>query len=384
MKLIFTLLSFSFFGSLQAQFEAIVSRIRSEPIRKVTIPAFIGCGMYRHATLITMKLPNDSIPRVRRSLEGLDLPVRVTDYSYSLDTGSLIPQPQINAPKTSRVIIRCGTLPIPAEPILLVDGNLADSFSYLQKIPISEIEGIDSLKGPAATAIFGSRAVRGAYFVKTRKSKIRTLHIRDFQDRQPIPRATVRFISSDYKDTLQLIANDSGILVTDRLEKDMKYQVSVSAIGYRSVIFFYKNKFSQTASDEWLLHRNIISNEEVVIITYIDWKIKKISCCHLGRTRCETHQLNPLTAQKQTKVFPNPALPGQTISIEQDLDTAEKISLQVFNISGSLMGDWNLQAVKGLNQIRFNTGRHWASGTYFFRILYANGRVAASGSIIIQ
>jgi hypothetical protein len=48
------------------------------------------------------------------------------------------------------------------------------------------------------------------------------------------------------------------------------------------------------------------------------------------------------------------------------------------------MGVWNMPANKGVNQFRFTTGQHWASGAYFFRILYANGRVAASGQIIIQ
>jgi len=69
MKLIFTLLSFSFFGTIQAQFEAIVSRIRAEPIRKITLPVFRGCGTYRNGILSQTVFPDDSIPPVRRSLK---------------------------------------------------------------------------------------------------------------------------------------------------------------------------------------------------------------------------------------------------------------------------------------------------------------------------
>ena len=384
MKLIFTLLSFSFFGTLQAQFEAIVSRIRAEPIRKITLPVFGGCGTYRNGILSQTVFPDDSIPPVRRSLKGLELPVRVTIHSNLLDTGSSIPLIQIKAPKTCRVIFRCGAIQIPAEPILLVDGNLVDSFSYLQKIPVSEIDQIDSLKGPAATAIFGSHAVRGAFFVTTKKSGIRNMVIRDFQDQQPVPRATIRFISADRKDTLMFFANDSGILVTDRLKREMNYQVSISASGYRPISFSYKNKFSQANPDEWLLQRNLITNQEVVIVNYIHWKTKRISCCVSGITRCEKHQVLTASGKKETKAFPNPARPGQTITIEQHLESDEKVSLQIFNVAGTQIGNWNMPASKGVNQLRFTSGQHWAAGTYFFRILYANGRVAASGTIIIQ
>ncbi|HRG91760.1 MAG TPA: T9SS type A sorting domain-containing protein, partial [Chitinophagaceae bacterium] len=89
-------------------------------------------------------------------------------------------------------------------------------------------------------------------------------------------------------------------------------------------------------------------------------------------------------SENETKAFPNPARPGQTITIEQHVATTEKISLQIFNTAGTAMGVWNMPANKGVNQFRFTTGQHWASGAYFFRILYANGRVAASGQIIIQ
>ncbi|MBK6827831.1 MAG: hypothetical protein IPG86_13640 [Chitinophagaceae bacterium] len=383
MKFIFTLISFSFFGTLQAQFEAIVSRIRDSREPQYTIqPVYCGFSFCR-GIRVANYLPPVDIPTVRRSLEGLQLPIRVSLHPRPLDTVKQNPL-LVNQLKPCRVSLRCGATQIPAEPILLVDGNLVDSFSYLQKIPISEIDQIDSLKGPAATAIFGSHAVRGAIFVTTQKSKIRTLYIRDFQDRQPIPRTTISFISADRKDTLVFFASDSGILVTGRLKRDMNYQVSISASGYRPISFSYKNKFSQANPDEWLLQRNMITNQEVVIVNYIHWKTKKISCCVLGITRCEKHQLLTASSKKETKAFPNPARPGQTVTIEQHLESDEKVSLQIFNVAGIQKGSWNMPATKGLNQLRFTTGQHWAAGTYFFRILYANGRVAASGSIIIQ
>lgn len=383
MKLIFTLLTIILFGNLQAQFEQIVSRIRYEPDKKITLSTYI-CGFaYSKATLIDLPPSFPDIPSVRRSLEGLQLPLRETVHPRPLDTTRQNPV-LVKQTMSRNIKLSCAKTIISTEPLLVVDGKLIDSLSYLNKLNPNDIEDITILKDAVAQAIYGCRASSGVIIVTTKSFNRIKIQILDEEDRHPIPGATVRFVSSDKKDTIQQTTNDTGFLFIRKPNSKKQYTLDISSVGYlpkREIISPYD---PAKGGGKWMLSRNIISTQEAVISNIQCGRKRKITCCILGSTRCVIHQLSPMTQKKETKAFPNPARPGQTITIEEDLESAEKISLQVFHVSGALMGAWNLQAVKGLNQLRFTTGQHWAAGTYFFRILYAKGRVAASGSIIIQ
>lgn len=383
MKLIFTLLSFSFIGTLRAQFDAIVSRIRVEPVQKITVRP-IYCGFaYNKMTFVDMPPSFPDIPSVRRSLEGLQLPVRVPVHPRPLDTAKQNPL-KVNQLMPCRIRIRCASTISSTEPLLVVDGILIDSLSYLNKINPNDIEDITILKDAMAQAIYGCRAASGVIIVTTKKIYPLKIQILDKVNREPVPRASVRFVSFNKKDTIKVSANDSGILFFNRLKRDVNYDVLITSVGYQPQVRQIKWSPNRVESAEWMLDRNEILASEIIIPIINCWKSRKISYCHLGRTRGEKLQLSSITEKKETKAFPNPARPGQTITIEQDLDADEKISLRVFNAGGAIMGTWNIQAGKGRNQLRFTTGNHWPAGTYFFRVFYAKGGVAASGSIIIQ
>lgn len=384
MKFIFTLFSFSFFGTLQAQFEAIVSRIRDSGEKNIPVKPVL-CGFaYKRGTLIEMAPSFPDIPSVRRSLDGLHLSVKEPIYPRPLDTSSQNPV-LVNPLKPCRIVIRCAATIAPTEPLLVVDGVPYDSFASLKQIDSGDIASVDILKDAAAIAIFGYRAASGVILITTKSASKRSVKILDEEDRQPIPRATVRFISLDKKDTLQISADDSGFISVSKLYRNKRYDVAISSAGYQSQ--FKRIKWQDIASngEEWRLSRNFVLSPGVVISSTQCWK-KRIVSCVLGYTRSVKYRLLSASekSENETKAFPNPARPGQTITIEQHVATTEKISLQIFNTAGTAMGVWNMPANKGVNQFRFTTGQHWASGAYFFRILYANGRVAASGQIIIQ
>ena len=386
MKFIFTLITFSFFGSLQAQFEAIVSRIRDSRERSISVKPVL-CGFaYNRATLIEMPPSFPDVPSVRRSLDGLHLSIKEPLYPRPLDT-SLQNQVLGNPLKPCRFVIRCAVTiaPTATEPLLVVDGVPYDSFASLKQIDSSDIASVEMLKDSAASAIFGCRAARGVLLITTKSASLRSVKILDEEDRQPIPRATVRFVSLDNRDTLHFSADDSGFISVSKLNRNKRYEVTISSAGYQSLIKKINWEDIASKGEEWMLSRNYVTTQDAVI-SYIQCFKKRISCCILGYTRYVKHRAITAVEKNENKIktFPNPVRPGQAITIEHHIETAEKISLQIFNAAGTAMGIWNMQANKGVNQFRFTSGQHWASGTYFFRILYANGRVAASGQIIIQ
>ncbi len=65
------------------------------------------------------------------------------------------------------LVIRCGgSLDLSKEPLFIVDGEI--SSATLPGLSPDEIESIEILKGPAATAIYGTRAATGVVLIRTR------------------------------------------------------------------------------------------------------------------------------------------------------------------------------------------------------------------------
>jgi TonB-dependent SusC/RagA subfamily outer membrane receptor len=68
-----------------------------------------------------------------------------------------------------RIVIRCGASLGPGKvPLFVVDGEIS-SAAALPGLSPDEIESLEILKGPAATAIYGTRAASGVVVITTRK-----------------------------------------------------------------------------------------------------------------------------------------------------------------------------------------------------------------------
>ena len=59
-------------------------------------------------------------------------------------------------------------------------------------------------------------------------------------------------------------------------------------------------------------------------------------------------------------------------------------TLRVLDLSGRLMMQKPVTDIKENQVIELATDPHWAAGIYFLQWVYVNGRVAASGRIVIQ
>lgn len=368
---------------LKAQFNEIVNRIMTDrPVNIIIgqvrccicMPDVGGFFLFNHA---------DQQPPVRRSIEGLELSGKRYGQPPVADTN----QPQNirkNPLQPCRIFLRCGNTPIPVEPLLVVDGHPEDSLRKLQQIPPESIESIDTLKDAAASAIYGYRAARGVILVTTKKTATRTMHIRDAKNNEPVPRATVVFKADNQTASLQLMANDSGKLVTDRLTRNQSYTVTITAAGYLPVTFSYKNGFMQSRPDEWDLYRNMITNSEVVVVSYQPHRIcTGIICTSHGRVIKQDILPEKITGASLV-LYPNPASAGQIITWKKEMADAVWLSLLLYNGAGQLVRKEQVKAVKGMNLFQFNTGAGMASGNLFVQLRDAEGRLLASGKLLIQ
>src|SRR5688572_24784315 len=117
-------------------------------------------------------------------------------------------------------------------PLFVVDGIVIDEFEW-KNIDPNDIESISILKDLEATTIFCSPA-RGVVLIATKKACQRTIQIKDMVAGEPLPAATVDLIfGEDKSDTIRLVADSFGRVVTDRIVYGKEYKLIISSIGYK-------------------------------------------------------------------------------------------------------------------------------------------------------
>ncbi len=283
-----------------------------------------------------------------------------------------------------KIFIRCGgTFSSNCEPLIVIDGIPLLENKLFSAIDTSEIERIDILKNSVSTAIYGADGVNGVILVTTKKAGLRKFIINDFLDGNPIPGATLSFMHSDRKDTIILIANDSGIVVTDRLKGFKNYDLSVSAIGYKQSKQTISNSYV-TKNQKVLMERDVKQCEEVILSQCIH--CRRIGCggCMVRRKITYTDSsFRSFPGMQIGKVFPNPVSKGRAITIETEIILDGPIDLRLISLDGKLLLLQHQQSIKGLNRFVLNTDQRWADGIYIVQ-LYANGQLLASDKVVIQ
>lgn len=296
----------------------------------------------------------------------------------------------IKKPET-KIVLRCGSRYFNETPLFVVDGVPQDSVQ-LRTLNPNDIESIDVLKDAAASALYGCHASRGVIIITTKNAKLKKVIIKDFLDGSRIPGATVSFISSDKKDTIMMAANDSGVVVTDKLKPSIGYQVYVSATGYKLLTQNFKNGYSKN-EHELILERDVKICDEVIIgnVYNIVRCSRNYRCINV--TKCPMHTIAdtaynfsfvPVKAQLvAVNVFPNPVQKGKTIIIETTTQSEGQIEIRITGLDGKLLQSLPQKAIKGINRFIINTDPRWSAGIYFVQ-LYANGKLLASDKVAIQ
>lgn len=287
----------------------------------------------------------------------------------------------------TKISLRCGISSKRVEPLWIVDGFPVLS---IDNINTNDIESVSVLKEAEASAIFGCRAAVGVIIITTKSGKVRKFTIQDFLDGNPVSNATVCFVSTDKKDTVITIANDSGVVMTDKLKSSKLYEMSVTAIGYTSLHQSLKNSYCEK-DQRILLEMDVKFCDEVVIhpgnIIRCSRIYKRISC---GANGVKTitiinDSLNKKSDNglKKIKTYPNPVQKGSLITVETTTDFGGIIELKLISLDGKILLSQPQNTIKGLNRFTLRTDNRWPAGIYFLQ-LYANGKLMASNKIVIQ
>lgn len=279
------------------------------------------------------------------------------------------------------------TLTSDNEPLFIIDG-LPVRGKELSTLKPENIDSIWILKNAAATAIYGSEGSNGVIIISTKKSTDQKLIIKNFLDGRTIPGATVSFISANKKDTLYFVANDSGVIVANKLKQSAEYEMSVSSIGYTPINQNFRNG-NGYGERNILLSREIINCEEVIV----KFSPTRSNGCGWGYLRCGIQGVDiTIVSDKSTigrivtglKIYPNPLQKGTAFNFQFNIEDGTDKTVRVLSMDGKIMLQQTLKGYQGKDLLQVRADARWAAGTYFIQLVYENGQVLASDKLIIQ
>lgn len=386
MKWIYTcfLLTVSYLAPAQVE-KILLGHVGDAGFKRIEIRPML-CGM-RGVCLGSDINPVYTAPKVTRDMSGPEPRLHQNRYADPV-AGPQIPvvRPPLDSAKPSNIRIRCGS-GFPrnyGEPLLVIDGIMADSLGQLNKLDPSTIVDITVLQSPAGQAIFGPRAQNGVIIVSIKPAPKRILKVVDAKDGMPLPGATVRMESTDGRSVLQYLTDETGYLVSkDWVDKE-GWNVKVTATGYLP----YNTAISRARLTgqiiEMKLLRNVITCPGEVIVH--SGQLRNRGCGSRGvaiRSENLSDTKEPFPAPS-FKVFPNPVRRGERISIVFPAVNMERGRLNLFTADGHLLMSQAVQGMPGQNRIMLPVSSTWSAGMYFVRLQYANGSIAASEQVIIQ
>lgn len=284
--------------------------------------------------------------------------------------------------RNSRIRLRCGgSFNYVNLPLIIVDGMPVEN-KAINHLKPDDIESIEVLKDAAAQAIYGCRASHGVIIITTKSSKLRKFAIKDFLSGEAVPGATVSFISADKKDTLMYVADDSGAVVTDKLKPAIKYEMNISAVGYKSVCVDYINKYTGLSGEILLSRKEKVCDE--VVITFFGHTIRCYGSCCIAGIRIKGDSINKKINKPGFKIFPNPVRKGGVVNIEIENSKEERLAVKMLALDGRVLLDKSVQGLKGSGRFQLAPDTRWAAGVYIIQLAYANGKILASDKVIIQ
>jgi TonB-dependent SusC/RagA subfamily outer membrane receptor len=386
MRIISTLYLLLFSSVCFSQIEDLIRKAEYGNTSVKVIPYICGFGRSSVTSLVELSSLQGNMVRPKDSvlLKGLQIKAPGV-YAEATNKRDTVKKSE------TRIGLRCGNRNLSEAPLIIVDGMPQDS-AHLRTLNPNNIESVDVLKNATALSLYGSRALNGVIVITTKQSKLQKFIIKDFMDGNRISGATVSFISIDKKDTVMMAANDSGVVMTDKLKSTVGYDVKVSAIGYKllnqNLKIRYKNE-----PQELLLEQDVKICNEVIINSgghyhgcpryYCTRKISECSMLQISDTVYTVSSSVAVSNPSVQQIFPNPAQRGSTVTIATKALSAEKVVVRLSDLSGKILLYQPQNIAKGLNRVTFQTDPRWAAGIYFVQ-LYANGKLLASDKVIIQ
>lgn len=278
--------------------------------------------------------------------------------------------------------IRCGATVITDEPLFIIDG-VAVTAADLKKLDPNNIASITVLKGITANALFGCRAGRGVVIVRTKNTGCKTILIKDKITNEVLPGATVDFIlpGTFKSDTIRLISDSAGRVVTEKLRNNSQYQLNVSNVGYKTYsdsAVFVNGQQSQTI----FLERDTCSLPEVIITSPYFKRTCKCNCRGI-----KVSQFKIAKEQKKQivdKIYPNPARRSQVLTVAFSVMKSDEVILQMVSADGKTVVEKKYSVNEGVNQIQITPDTKVAAGIYVLQIIGKDKKLISRHKLVLQ
>lgn len=215
--------------------------------------------------------------------------------------------------------------------------------------------------------------------------------IKDLTDKTNISGATIDFISlNNITDTLRFATNELGIVSTDKLLKGTEYNIHVSSVGYKP--YFLRYKSSASGLQEIFMERDVVSNEEIVVISAgvircysINFTCGGVPIVTEDSAFYDYEKVENNSFLLSSSVYPNPAQRGRNVNLELEALSKQNSDLQavIIDMSGKTVWKQILKVNKIFTGFSINIGSQWAAGTYFLSLRNNNGVIVKTEKLIV-
>jgi hypothetical protein len=288
------------------------------------------------------------------------------------------------SPKDGKNVIkmRATATPSTEKPLFVIDGVVCDEFD-LKKMDPNNIESINILKDVGPTTIYCNWSSRGIIIITTKTANQRVIKVNDILTGERLPGATIELL---YKENEQDVSfsmkTDSlGCLITNKIVNGKEYELRVSSVGYKTFTAHVNSK-TIVKSYSVLLERNYSKLDEVVIVSYPGRRIACGGCKVIGVV--ETAEQKIPMIKESGKIYPNPVLRSQKVTIEYNSENEKKLTLRLFGFDGKLINSKEYSVVKGISKFEYLIDSKLTAGFYILQVVDANDKLIRSEKLIVQ
>ena len=259
-------------------------------------------------------------------------------------------------PKGTGIIIRCSSSLNSIEPLVILDGVVIN-FGGFKNIPLREIESISVLNGSNATALIGERGIQGVIIVTTKTVNLREIIIKDNLNNEPLPGSTVDLITiGEKRDTIRMIADSMGKISTRNIVAGKNHEIRVSSIGYKTKCLIVNSEVVEKQYSLFL-ERDTVSLTEAVVVAASHHMRCRLSCVCSGITIRRGVILEEQGKQIVDKIFPNPALISQPLTVVFSLSKSDEVILRMVSADGKTIIEKKFSANMPLCSALFQSGK---------------------------
>jgi len=279
--------------------------------------------------------------------------------------------------------MRATVTPSAEKPLIIIDGVVCDVFD-LKKIDPDNIESINILKETNPALIYCCRPPLGVIIITTKTANQRVIKVNDILTGEALASATVELAyKANGRDISVSMKTDSlGFFTTNKIIYGEEYELRVSSVGYKTFTAHVNSKIIGK-NYPVLLERNYSELGEVVITASVDDRRCRIWTCVLTRVDKAREQKAPII-KESVKVFPNPVMRSQKVTIEYNSENEKKLTLRLFGFDGKLINSKEYSLIKGINWVEYLVDPKLAGGFYMLQVVDENDKLIRSEKLVVQ